>query len=164
VSSVQELIPKSFLMALLMAILYVVFFCMDAVSIPFLLPMLFVLSLLDPKQIPWSLVMLVGGLQDVVTDFPLGLHSFLYALYGLFLSVQRRFLFKRGFFLTWVVFAMTCFSFLLLTQILLYVGGKVPRMPVSLLVQGAVLVGIFPLFFQGILWLFTKMRVMHEST
>jgi hypothetical protein len=37
-------------------------------------------------------------------------------------------------------------------------------MPVSLLVQGAVLVGIFPLFFQGILWLFTKMRVMHEST
>jgi cell shape-determining protein MreD len=159
----QNFLTRTLAMHLLLALLYLFFYSVDAGETAFVLPLIFVLTLVTPRATPWVGIVVVGALQDVLSNYPLGLHSYLYALYGFFLLTQRRFLFKKAFLLTWMAFSLTSAGFFFLREIMVFMCGISPRMPWSLLNQWTFLSVLFPLFFQGITWTYVRIRTVHES-
>ena len=160
----QSLLTRTLAMHFLLLLLYLLFYSVDAGETAFVLPFVFILTLVMPRSIPWAGILLVGALQDILSNYPLGLHSFLYVLYGFFLLTQRRFLFKKAFLLTWMAFSLTSAGFFFLREIMVFMCGYTPRMPWSLLSQWTFLSVLFPLFFQGITWAYVRIRIVHESS
>lgn len=160
----QNLLIRTLAMHFLLVLLYLLFYGVDAGETAFILPLIFILTLMTPRAIPWAGILLVGALQDILSNYPLGLHSFLYALYGFFLLTQRRFLFKKAFLLTWMAFSLTSAGFFFLREIIVFACGFAPRMPWTLLSQWTFLSILFPLFFQGITWAYVRIRTVHEAS
>ena len=142
---------------------YLVFFILGQSHSVFIILPLFMSILFEEDNLPYISLLAISLLQDVSQGFILGMHALLYTLYTIFLASQRRFLFKRSFFVIWIVFSLTGASALLLKEIFSYLSGSIPQFSLSVFVEWGGLTCLFPLFFHLMSPLFYKMTRPHET-
>ena len=142
---------------------YLVFFILGQGHSLFIILPLFMSILFEEDNLPYMSLLAISFLQDVSQGLLLGMHALLYALYTLFLASQRRFLFKRSFFVIWISFSLTGAGILLLKEVFSYLSGSFLPFPLSLVIEWGFLTCLFPLFFHLMSPLFYKMTRPHES-
>ncbi len=77
----------------------------------FILIVIFYWSINRPSIIPPLLIFAIGILQDLISEYPIGLHSILYLLVYFLITRQRLYLLGQTYFILWIFFALTTFGF-----------------------------------------------------
>jgi len=77
----------------------------------FLLIIVFYWSMHRPSIIPPVLIFFIGLLQDMILEYPIGLHSILYLTVYFLISRQRVFLMGQSYTNIWLFFSLTTFLF-----------------------------------------------------
>ena len=159
----QSVLIRSCVYYALCALLFTLFFVADAIGAAFLLPLIFITILINPQHTPWVGIFCISLFQDTLSNIPLGVHGSLYGLYGLFLMSQRKYLFKRAFFFTWVIFAITTLAFLGVREGFLMGVMHLSKHPVNLVTECSFLALMFPLLFRFLTWVHVTLSARHES-
>lgn len=81
-----------------------------AIAAPLTLVAIYYWSLFRPDLLPYSMVFLLGILQDILHGAPLGLNALVMVLVSLIIRNQARFLTSQGFVVQWLGFLMVVFA------------------------------------------------------
>ena len=117
---------------------------------------LYYLSIFTTPVISIAQIVILGAIHDSVFNLPLGLSSFNWVVWHVFLAMQRRYLIKASIAILWGTFALTlCFFNFIEFIVLLKTGYAIN--PIQSILETVLHIGIFPLGVHLFHYLFTRL-------